>query len=71
MAVLHTNHPVPFGAITLHRIIHLVDQVYLTIRFWRRSNAARKALRGLSDAQLTDIGLHRWQVEQTAGFLRR
>ncbi len=66
MAIIETSRPVPFGAVTTFRVVNFFDKMRNAVVQYRSARATEKALRGLSDAQLQDIGLHRSQIASVA-----
>jgi uncharacterized protein YjiS (DUF1127 family) len=65
MAIATQTKDAPFGAITIHRAISALDEVRNAFIFWRKSRATRVALHSLSDEILNDIGVSRWDIENT------
>ncbi len=53
----------PFGAITVHRVVTAISGVADKLRAWNDTRRTVNALRGLSAAQLDDIGLTRADIE--------
>ena len=49
----------PFGAIAIFRTINTVETIFSALQMRRANNKNNKALRGLSSAQLADIGISR------------
>jgi uncharacterized protein YjiS (DUF1127 family) len=66
-----TPRPLPLGTLTTHRAVSAVEALIATFRTWRAARATENALRDLSDAQLSDIGLHRGAIHDVAGALAR
>lgn len=65
MAIATQTKVAPFGAITIHRAISALDEVRNAFIAWRKSRATRVALHSLSDEILNDIGVSRWDIENT------
>ena len=64
MATTYTRAAIaPFGAITVHRVVTALSGVVATLRAWNDTRRTINALRGLSPAQLDDIGLSRADIE--------
>lgn len=63
MATTITTAAAPFGAITIHRVVTAVSGAAASLRAWNETRRTINALRGLSPAQLDDIGLSRADVE--------
>ena len=64
MATTDTRTAVsPFGAITVHRVVTALWGVVDTLRAWNDTRRTIVALRGLTAAQLDDIGLTLGDVE--------
>ncbi len=64
MATTFTRTAVaPFGAITVHRFVAAISGVVDTMRAWNDTRRTVVVLRGLSAAQLDDIGLTRADIE--------
>lgn len=64
MAHISESHAVPFGALTVHRIVTAVASVTAAFQRWNRTRLTVAALRRLSDRQLDDIGLTRADIEK-------
>lgn len=65
------SRPVPLGAVTTFRMVSFVESVAASIAVWRSRRVTHTALMALTDAQLTDIGLHRSEIAGTADRLAR
>ena len=57
------------GSVTTFRIVSAVERLYNRLVAWRKARLTETVLRGLSDAQLADIGLHRGEIPEVAGTL--
>ena len=66
MAIIETSRAVPFGAVSTFRIVNLFDGLLGGIVGTYRAYKTEKTLRGLSNAQLEDIGLERAQIHVVA-----
>jgi len=66
MAIIETSRPVPFGAVSTFRIVNVFDSLLSGIMSAYRAHKTEKTLRGLSNAQLEDIGLERAQIHAVA-----
>ena len=66
MAIIETSRPVPFGAVPTFRIVNVFDNLLGGIVSAYRAHKTEKTLRGLSNAQLEDIGLERGQIHAVA-----
>jgi uncharacterized protein YjiS (DUF1127 family) len=66
-----TPRPLPLGTLTTHRVISAVESLLAGLRTWHESRVTRTELCKLSDAQLSDIGLHRGAIHDVAGALAR
>ena len=66
-----TPRPLPLGTLTTHRVVSVVEQVFYRLAAWRRARLTEAALRDLSDAQLTDIGVQRGDIADFADSLAR
>jgi uncharacterized protein YjiS (DUF1127 family) len=64
MSHISETHAVPFGALTVHRIVTAVSSVAAAFRRWNQTRQTIAQLRRLSDRQLEDIGLTRADVEK-------
>lgn len=64
MAHISETHVVPFGALTVHRIVTAVANVVTAFQRWNRTRLTVAELRRLSDRQLDDIGLTRADIEK-------
>lgn len=66
-----TARPVPLGAVTTFRLVSIFVRALDGLASWRNARATDKALRELSDRQLSDIGLHRGEIAEVAEDLAR
>ena len=66
-----TPRPLPVGTLTTHRIVTAIEHVLTRLASWRRARLTEAALRDLSDAQLTDIGVQRGDIAEFADSLAR
>ena len=57
MAYAVATQPVPFGALTTHRIVTSVSHAAAAVRRWNETRHTAAQLRRLSPSQLEDIGL--------------
>jgi len=57
---------VPFGAITVHRVVSAFSTLVAKIATWNETRRTVNALRVLTPAQLDDIGLTPADVEDFA-----
>lgn len=64
MAHISETHAVPFGALTVHRIVTAVANVAATFHRWNQTRLTVAELRRLTDRQLDDIGLTRADIEK-------
>lgn len=64
MTHISDTHAVPFGAVTVHRIVTAVASVVAAVRRWNQTRHTIAQLRRLSDRQLDDIGLTRADIEK-------
>jgi uncharacterized protein YjiS (DUF1127 family) len=71
MAVFETVRPAPVGAITIHRAVVLFDSLVDALKAWNQRRRTVAALQGLTQAQLTDIGLDGVDLGEFAGSLGR
>lgn len=71
MAVFETVRPAPLGAVTIHRAVVRTEGFLQAVRSWDRSRRTLAALRKLTPAQLSDIGLEGVDLEEFAENLRR
>jgi uncharacterized protein YjiS (DUF1127 family) len=65
MAIAIQTKVAPFGAITIHRAISAMTEMRIALAAWRETRATRIALHSLSDEILNDIGVTRWDIENT------
>ena len=63
MAANVTPAPVPFGAITVYRLVQSVDRSFHAVSAWNARRVTRKVLNTLSNRELDDIGLCRGDIE--------
>jgi len=66
MAIIETSRAVPFGAVSTFRIVNLFDATFSSIVRAYYAHKTEKALNGLSNAQLEDIGLERANIRAVA-----
>ena len=66
MAHTVATHAVPFGALTVHRIVTAVSNVAGKIRRWSEKRRTVNELSRLSRRQLEDIGLTPADVQKLA-----
>ena len=66
MAIIETSRAVPFGAVSTFRIVNLFDATFNSIVRAYNAHKTEKALNGLSNAQLEDIGLERANIRAVA-----
>lgn len=66
-----TPRPLPLGTLTTHRVVTAVEQTFTRLAAWRRARQTEAALRDLSDAQLSDIGVLRGDIAGFADSLSR
>jgi uncharacterized protein YjiS (DUF1127 family) len=62
---------VPLGSITTFRLVSIFERAVDAIVTRRNVRANERALRGLTDRQLNDIGLHRGEIAEVAESLAR
>lgn len=63
MAAYETSRAVPFGAITVYRLVQVVGHTAEAMKAWNSARITRKALNRLSNRELDDIGLCRGDIE--------
>ena len=63
MATYATSRTVPFGAITVFRMVQSVSTVAASFQTWNAARITRKALSRLSNHELDDIGLCRGEID--------
>jgi len=66
MAETFNTQTVPFGAITVHRVVSAFTKAASALRSWRETRRTVNALRRLTPAQLDDIGLTPADIEEIA-----
>ena len=66
MAHISETHAVPFGALTVHRIVTAVANVVAAFHRWNQTRLTVAELRRLTDRQLDDIGLTRADIDRMA-----
>lgn len=66
-----TPRPLPVGTLTTHRFVTAIEQAFGRLTSRRRARLTEAALRDLSDAQLTDIGVQRGEIADFADSLAR
>jgi len=66
-----TPRPLPVGTVTTFRVVTAFEGLFGRLAAWRRARATERALRDLSDAQLSDIGLHRGLISDVADAIAR
>ena len=70
MAATEMTRTAPFGAITTYRFVQIADASITAVKGWNDARMTRKALHKLSNRELDDIGLCRWDIE-TIGIQSR
>jgi len=65
MAAIDTTRAQTIGAPA--RIVNFVGVVFSTLQTWRDRRATARALSSLSDHELSDIGLHRGDIDAMVG----
>lgn len=63
MAAYETSRTAPLGAISIFRLVQVVDRAVSALRSWNDARITRNALGQLSDRELDDIGLCRGDIE--------
>ena len=71
MAICETVRPAPVGAVTIHRAVAFIDNAVQVAKAWNQRRRTVAVLRGLSPAQLNDIGLDGVDLGDFAASLRR
>lgn len=66
MAMIETSTRLPFGALTVHRLVSAVDAALLPVARWIQVRRTAEMLRQLDDHRLDDLGLSRADVEHFA-----
>ncbi len=61
----------PLGSVTTFRVFSIFERAIDAFVARRNARANDKALRGLTDRQLSDIGLHRGEIAEVAEALAR
>ncbi len=69
MSVLEVVRPVPLGSVTTFRLVSFIERVAVSLSNWRSAMATARALNGLSDGQLDDIGLYRGGIADVASTM--
>ena len=64
MAYATATTAAPFGAVTTYRIVNAFVAAKEAVLEWKDSRVTRKALSGLTDKQLEDIGLSRGDINR-------
>lgn len=57
------NVTAPLGAVSVLRVVDFALNMKSNILSWKETRATRRALDGLTDAQLDDIGLTRADIK--------
>lgn len=63
MSVLQTSRPAPFGAITAYHVINGLERLVHGVRAHFAAIETRRQLEQLTDTQLNDIGVTRYDIE--------
>lgn len=66
MTISNTTSRLPFGALTVHRIVTFASEIGERYRTWAETRRTADILRRLDDDQLDDIGLTRGDIEDLA-----
>lgn len=60
------NHAVPFGAVTVHRIVSGAGNLVERFQRWQEVRRTVRILSRLDNEQLEDLGLNRADIEEFA-----
>ena len=71
MSAIDQNRAVPLGAVTLFRVTTLFEQITDVLRTWHHARSTARALDGLSDRSLDDIGVKRAEIPGVAQRLAK
>ena len=63
MAAYVTTRPAPLGAISTFRFVQFIGNAVAAVAAWNDARVSRRALQGLSDRELDDIGLCRGDLD--------
>jgi uncharacterized protein YjiS (DUF1127 family) len=63
MFVTTTADRVPFGAITILKLVNIAENATTALTTWNLNRITRRELSRLSDHQLEDIGLTRGDIQ--------
>lgn len=67
MSVYETTiRPLPQGSVATFRLVSLVETAIDRFVTWRNARSTARELNALSDSQLTDIGLSRYEITEFA-----
>ena len=66
MAYFVPTRSVPFGAISVHRVVAALYALPEAVDAWLKARETDKVLRQLTDRELDDIGLTRGMIEDAA-----
>ena len=67
MASIDTAHPIAHGHHVGTRLRGLASHLVDTLIAWNRARITRNALSRLSDRELTDIGISRYEIDSIRG----
>jgi uncharacterized protein YjiS (DUF1127 family) len=70
-APFNSSQPVPLGAVSIFRATSGLESIVRAFSAWNRARSTRAALANLSDAQLADIGVTRYEIGTLSGALAR
>lgn len=63
MTMAHTTSRLPFGAITVHRVVSFSNELIERFHQWSETRRTVAQLRALSPQQLDDIGLTQADID--------
>jgi uncharacterized protein YjiS (DUF1127 family) len=70
MAYAVAAKPVPFGAIAIFTLVAKLNETLTSVRAYYEDRATVRALSGLSDSVLEDIGVCRAELQQEVRAFR-
>jgi uncharacterized protein YjiS (DUF1127 family) len=69
MSVFEAIRPVPLGSVSTYRLVSMIERAVANVSNWRASIATARALNGLSNEQLDDIGLSRGEISEISSTM--
>lgn len=69
MTTMQTTRSAPLGSVATFGVVSFLERAFDGVAAWRSARATRRALSGLTESQLADIGLSRGDISGLARSL--